>query len=72
MYICEMCGECQPPRVPRVLIVIATAEIEFFPEKRGKFFDRGGKGTTIVEELPVCPPCSSLFQARLSGEYDDY
>lgn len=72
MYSCEMCGECQPPRTPRILIPVVTAEIEYFPEKRGKFFDRGGEGTMILEEIGVCPPCNSLFSARMSGAYDDY
>lgn len=72
MYICQRCGEQQPPNTPSVSVVTKTRVVmhpaqkktfiyKAFGEKH-KRYDPGGQGTQIVEEQCMCPSCAKQFQ----------
>ncbi len=81
MYNCSLCGKTASPRTPCYkLIKTRTFHHPYRPkvqkrwvfDKNGKWKmewrdDKGGVGTQIVSEKPICPECAGI-EARASRE----
>lgn len=75
MYICQRCGEQQPPNTPSVLVATKTRVVTHRAQKKPfifktlgekhKRYDPGGQGTQIVEEQRVCKRCANALAERL-------